>query len=452
MTTEHVSPDFYEAPEVPPGVEVRRRPGGRRGHRSPRSSRASPPRSSGRSSSASSRSRSARTSTTSRPSVTITATVVQDLCLIGARASCSRGCTGASRRADFGLRPTRLWPAIGWAVLGWVAFLAFTAIFVAIIGGSPNDDKLPKELGVDDSTAALLAVAFLVSVVAPVAEEFFFRGYFFAALRNWRGVWPAAIRTGIVFGAIHGSSADPAFLLPLAFFGFVLCLIYARTGSLYPCIALHCANNSVAFGVLAALDVADRGPVRRLARGDRARRARRAPDVDPRPPAPAPAAASVTAAACSRIARARYADVWWLTAAYAGTFARAMMRRSITLTPSPAHSCRRCPPPRPPSPRPLRPRRSSASRPSRSPSAAAGVRAHADRQWRVRVVAQAAGRGPDRGRALLPPRAAASGRAAPARAVADRAVGLRVVHLHVEDARGGSSSARPTSRRRSSGR
>ena len=61
-------------------------------------------------------------------------------------------------------------------------------------------------------------------------------------------MWPAAIGTGIVFGAIHGSSADPAFLLPLAFFGFVLCLIYARTGSLYPCIALHCANNSVAFG------------------------------------------------------------------------------------------------------------------------------------------------------------------------------------------------------------
>ena len=43
--------------------------------------------------------------------------------------------------------------------------------------------------------------------------------------------------------------ADPAFLVPLAFFGFVLCLIYARTGSLYPCIALHCANNSIAFGV-----------------------------------------------------------------------------------------------------------------------------------------------------------------------------------------------------------
>ena len=82
-------------------------------------------------------------------------------------------------------------------------FLVFTAAFVAVVGGSPNDDKLPQELGVDDSTAALLAVAFLVSVVAPVAEEFFFRGYFFTALRNWRGLWPAAIGTG------HRLRGDP---------------------------------------------------------------------------------------------------------------------------------------------------------------------------------------------------------------------------------------------------
>ena len=86
-------------------------------------------------------------------------------------------------------------------------------------------------------------------VVAPIAEEFFFRGYFFGALRNWRGVWPAAVLTGLVFGGIHVGSAPVGFLVPLAFFGFLLCLIYDRTRSLYPCMALHCVNNSIAFGV-----------------------------------------------------------------------------------------------------------------------------------------------------------------------------------------------------------
>jgi len=225
------------------------------------------------------------------PAVAILATVVQDICLIGS-AILFAGMFGRFGPADFGLRPTRVWPAIGWAVVGWLSFLIFTAAFVAIVGGNPNDDRLPKELGVDDSTAALLAVAFLVSVVAPIAEEFFFRGYFFTALRNWRGLWPAAIGTGLIFGAIHGSSSDPEFLLPLAFFGFVLCLIYARTGSLYPCIALHCANNSIAFGasqdwtwqipVLFVVSIAIIGlgalAVRQV--------------WSPRPPAPAPAAAT----------------------------------------------------------------------------------------------------------------------------------------------------------------
>ncbi|MEA2247556.1 MAG: protease family protein [Solirubrobacteraceae bacterium] len=181
------------------------------------------------------------------PAVSITATIFQDICLIGSALLFAR-MSGPVRPWHFGLRPTRLWPAVGWMLLTWASFYLFTGAWITIIGANPSDDQITKQLGVDDSTTAMLAVAFLVAVAAPVAEEFFFRGFFFNALRNWRGVWPAAIITGLVFGSIHGSSSDVAFLLPLAFFGFALCMLYVRTGSLYPCIALHCANNAVAFG------------------------------------------------------------------------------------------------------------------------------------------------------------------------------------------------------------
>jgi uncharacterized protein len=182
------------------------------------------------------------------PAVNIIGTVVQDVALVGA-AVLFAGLAGRPRPEQFGLRPTRPWPALGWIVVTFLAFYLFTLVWVSIVGGDTGDEKLPKELGADRSTIALLAVAFLVSVVAPIAEEFFFRGFFFSALRNWRGLWPAAIITGLVFGGIHAGSADAKFLLPLAFFGFALCLLYARTRSLYPCMALHCANNSLAFGV-----------------------------------------------------------------------------------------------------------------------------------------------------------------------------------------------------------
>ena len=182
------------------------------------------------------------------PAVSISATIVQDLSFIGA-ALLFANISARPRPEQFGLRPTRFWPAGGWMAVAFAAFYVFTLIWVAILGVSPDDTKLPDELGVKDSTYALLAVAFLVAVVAPMAEEFFFRGFFYGALRNWKGPWPAAVLTGMVFGAIHLGSAEAAFLLPLGFFGFSLCLLRERTGSLYPGIALHCMNNSLAFGV-----------------------------------------------------------------------------------------------------------------------------------------------------------------------------------------------------------
>jgi membrane protease YdiL (CAAX protease family) len=94
-------------------------------------------------------------------------------------------------------------------------------------------------------------------VVAPIAEETFFRGFVFGSLRRWRvviagrdvGTWLAAIITGILFGLAHTGSANPQYLVPLGFLGFVLCIVRWRTGSLYPCMALHSFNNSLALGV-----------------------------------------------------------------------------------------------------------------------------------------------------------------------------------------------------------
>src|SRR5829696_370176 len=181
-------------------------------------------------------------------SVTILGTVWQDLCFIGAALFFARAAE-RPRPWQFGLRRTRLWPAVGWAVVAWLSFYVFTAAFVGILGLDPQEDDLPEQLGVDGNALALVVVAILVAVIAPVAEEFFFRGFVFGALRNWKGTWPAAVLTGLIFGGIHAGSSDPAYLVPLAAFGLALCLLYVKTGSLYPCIGLHCANNSVAFGV-----------------------------------------------------------------------------------------------------------------------------------------------------------------------------------------------------------
>jgi uncharacterized protein len=144
---------------------------------------------------------------------------------------------------QFGLRPTPLWRAVRWIVTVGVGYLVFSLLWKVAV--NPPEEKVLEQIG-----TGLLSAA-LTCVVAPIGEEFLFRGFIFTALRNWRGPWTAAVLTGLLFGLVHVGSAPLLDLVPLAAFGFGLCLLYRRTGSLYSCIALHSLNNSIAFGQLA---------------------------------------------------------------------------------------------------------------------------------------------------------------------------------------------------------
>jgi membrane protease YdiL (CAAX protease family) len=176
-------------------------------------------------------------------------TVVQDAGFI-AVAVFFAGLGGRTVRAwQFGLRPAPLWRCVGAVVLTIIAFFVFTGLWSALVEVSEKE-KLLEQLGSEKSTALLLASALLTCVIAPICEEFLFRGFFFTALSNWRGWLPAAVITGLVFGSIHAGSAPVVDLVPLAALGFALCVLYRRTGSLYPCIAAHVLNNSLAFGSL----------------------------------------------------------------------------------------------------------------------------------------------------------------------------------------------------------
>src|SRR5918998_847794 len=117
----------------------------------------------------------------------------------------------------FGIRLPRLRPAVGWTLLAWVSFVVFSAVWAAALGITENDD-LPAELGVEDSDLALVTACFLVCVIAPIAEEVFFRAFCFTALRRALGMVPAAILTGIIFGAIHLGGTDLEFIVPLMVF------------------------------------------------------------------------------------------------------------------------------------------------------------------------------------------------------------------------------------------
>jgi membrane protease YdiL (CAAX protease family) len=178
------------------------------------------------------------------PAVSLASLAAQDACLIGAALLFAR-MVAPPRPWHFGLRPTRPKPAIAYTVAGYLAFIVISYLWLVVIGRPDEKDTVIKDIGADRSTIALIGATFLVTVCAPLSEEFFFRGYFFGALRGM-GLWPAAILTGLAFGLVHVFGSPIAFLVPLALLGIGLCLLRERTGSLYPGIALHCLNNSLA--------------------------------------------------------------------------------------------------------------------------------------------------------------------------------------------------------------
>jgi CAAX protease family protein len=166
--------------------------------------------------------------------------------------------------AEFGYAPTRWGLAVGAFVVAAIAYYAISFVYGQLVQVH-GTDKLPSSFDVQHSTAAMLGTAAFVCVAAPICEEFFFRGFLFGVLRRMHvrvggrelGPWVAALIVAILFGAAHLGSAPIQYIVPLGFLGFVLCLLRWRTESLYPCMALHSFNNSLAIGVLLNWTVGD---------------------------------------------------------------------------------------------------------------------------------------------------------------------------------------------------
>jgi uncharacterized protein len=184
------------------------------------------------------------------PGIELADTVVQDVAFVLTVILFARLGGRTARAWQLGFRATPVLRSGGVALLTILAFTIFTVVWGAVFEVTEKDTKLLEALGTNETTLLLALSALLTTVIAPICEETLFRGYIFAALTKWKGWLPAAVVTGVLFGGVHVGSAPAEDLVPLAVLGFALCALYRRTGSLYPCIAVHSLNNSLAFGVL----------------------------------------------------------------------------------------------------------------------------------------------------------------------------------------------------------
>jgi membrane protease YdiL (CAAX protease family) len=94
-------------------------------------------------------------------------------------------------------------------------------------------------------------LALLLVVIAPIAEEIFFRGFLYRLLRQYLPAWATIAVSACAFAALHGA---PSLFPWLFFMGLVFGYVVEKTGSLYSSIVIHAMVNGLAMvGIVVAL-------------------------------------------------------------------------------------------------------------------------------------------------------------------------------------------------------
>ncbi len=154
-----------------------------------------------------------------------------------------------------GLRPfdRRLW---WWPIVAAGAAHAAIIVYSAVLIGLGADAAAPEQEDLDElfKSRAVLPLAGVATVlVAPLAEEIFFRGFVFAGLLRRFGVVGAMAASGFIFGAFHITSLETVGLvLPFGAIGMLFAWLYYRTGSLWINVGTHLIFNLVSFIALAS--------------------------------------------------------------------------------------------------------------------------------------------------------------------------------------------------------
>ncbi len=146
--------------------------------------------------------------------------------------------------------------SLGLLILSYLVRLVYGIIAMALGMQIPQQDVLTR---LDMTGWGFLGTLIAAGVIAPVAEEIFFRGFLYGGLRRRIGVVGGMIISTLFFTVLHFTL--PLFI-PIFVLGLFLAMLYEYTGSLYPGIFLHSANNTLALILLFILQNTGLVPVK----------------------------------------------------------------------------------------------------------------------------------------------------------------------------------------------
>jgi uncharacterized protein len=149
---------------------------------------------------------------------------------------------GASPRI-LGLRGFRFLRGLALVAVGLAAILAINVVWAQVMErfGLEGQPDLVPVFG--EGLGGFISALFVAAVVAPIAEELFFRGFLYAGLRDRWGLGAGLIVSSVLFGLIH---LTPGVILPIILMGAIFAVLFELTDSVWPPILLHALVNGLA--------------------------------------------------------------------------------------------------------------------------------------------------------------------------------------------------------------
>ena len=142
------------------------------------------------------------------------------------------------------------WLLLG-AGLGLGAYLLGIVVsvgYVLLTGDTSNPQGDYHAATSGGLLAFVLAIAF-GAIATPIGEELLFRGVLANALNRY-GAWIGVLGSAAVFALVHGVNI----ILPIAFVvGIITALLFRRTGSIWPGVAVHAVNNGISIVIPAVV-------------------------------------------------------------------------------------------------------------------------------------------------------------------------------------------------------
>lgn len=123
-----------------------------------------------------------------------------------------------------------------------ITALIVSMLILNALGYKPPSQPVFDMFFEEKRSSVILFLAIFVSVLGPIIEEIFFRGFLYNAVKKRFGILLGVLLSGALFSMLHTNIVG---FLPIMILGVLMAFLYETTGSLVASISVHILHNSI---------------------------------------------------------------------------------------------------------------------------------------------------------------------------------------------------------------